>query len=159
MYRVIISALALFIANAALAVESEYKNTLTKVELNKSSDSSYSVNLYTSKKMSEPVKVIKKSDLNYYILLPETKNLTQNTSASNSDIRNVNTQVYPYAGADIQNGYTKININTTVQTASNPQTTITALNETKKQETTTAMADTKVQKKKIWFKKSKKVLL
>ena len=99
--------------NAANAIDTEYKNSLNKVELLKTGDSSYNVNLYTSKKFSEPVKVIKKSDLNYYILLPETKNLSAQTSINTQDIRNVNTKLYQYAGADVNNGYTKININTT----------------------------------------------
>ncbi len=99
--------------NAANAIDNEYKNSLTKIELTKTSENSYNVNLYTSKKFSEPVKIIKKSDLNYYILLPETKNSATLTSFNTSDIRNVDAKVFQYAGADINNGYTKININTT----------------------------------------------
>lgn len=98
---------------ASLAVDAEYKNSLSKVELTKINEDNYSINLYTQKKYSEPVKVIKKNDLSYYILLPETKNTTQNTGASSGEIRNVSTTMYPYAGQDINNGYTKININTT----------------------------------------------
>ena len=54
------------LSSFSLALENEYKNSLTKVELTKTGESSYSVNLYTQKKYSEPLKVIKKSDLNYY---------------------------------------------------------------------------------------------
>lgn len=100
------------LSSFSLALENEYKNSLTKVELTKTGENSYSVNLYTQKKYSEPLKVIKKSDLNYYILLPETKNSAVQITSNNKDIRNVSTNLYPYAGADSNNGYTKININT-----------------------------------------------
>ena len=105
--------LAVFANISALAIDSEFKNTLTNVDLVKTSQDSYTVNLYTSKKYSAPVKVIKKSDLSYYILLPETKNITPKINASSSDIRNVTATLYPYAGVDVHNGYTKIDITTT----------------------------------------------
>lgn len=104
--------LTLFVSNAAQAIDAEFKNSLTKVELTKTNENSYNVNLYTSKKYTEPVKIIKKSDLNYYILLPETKNAAAQTSINTTDIRSVNTKLYKYAGADVENGYTKIDINT-----------------------------------------------
>ena len=73
--KIFISALVLFsVVNSVISAESEYKNSLMKVELLKQNENSYNINLYTQKKFLEPVKVIKKSDLNYYILLPETKN-------------------------------------------------------------------------------------
>lgn len=108
------TAFALLLAsNVAFGLDSEYKNSLLKVELTKTGEENYNVNLYTQKKFQDPVKIIKKSDLNYYILLPETSNLSSQSSANYSDIRNVATQVFPYAGADINNGYTKIDISTT----------------------------------------------
>ena len=114
LFKISILAITFFTLSANVnAIDNEYKNSLTKIELTKTSENSYNVNLYTSKKFSEPVKIIKKSDLNYYILLPETKNSTSQTSFNTSDIRNVDTKVYQYAGADVNNGYTKINIGTT----------------------------------------------
>ena len=114
LFKISILAITFFTLSTNVnAIDNEYKNSLTKVELTKTSENSYNVNLYTSKKFSEPVKIIKKSDLNYYILLPETKNSTSQTSFNTSDIRNVDTKVYQYAGADVNNGYTKINIGTT----------------------------------------------
>ena len=101
------------LCTSALAIEAEFKNSLIKVDLVKIGDSSYNVDLYTQNKFLEPVKIIKKSDLNYYILLPETKNNTTKTSSNGSEIRNITTALYPYAGQDVNNGYTKININTT----------------------------------------------
>lgn len=157
-YRVLISILTIFLANFALALDTEYKNTLSKVELNKYSDSSYSINLYTEKQFSEPVKVIKKSDLNYYILLPETKNSVRNIISNNSDIRSIDTQLFPYAGSDVKNGYTKININTakpinfTINTklanVPNSQTAV-KKDEIKKEEVKTAIGEVKVQKKNL----------
>ena len=111
--KTLISTLSICLLScSALAIENEYKNSLTKVELTKTGENSYNVNLYTQKNYSEPVKIIKKSDLNYYILLPETKNSSVQITSNNKDIRNISTNLYPYAGADSNNGYTKININT-----------------------------------------------
>lgn len=103
----------LVLSNCTLAINLEYKNSLSKVELSRVSDDSYNINLYTSKKYTDPVKIIKKNDLNYYILLPETKNSSGIISSAYSDIRSVSTDSYPYAGQDVNNGYTKINITTT----------------------------------------------
>ena len=164
MYKFLAGMLAILLANTAFALNSEYKNSLTKIDLNKSGETSYNINLYTSNEFSEPVKVIKKSDLNYYILLPETKNSVTKISANNPDIRSVDTQLFPYAGADVQNGYTKININTTkpinftVNTkhvsALKPQIqpvkeTIKEAKQETKQEVKTIAQDAKVQKKNL----------
>lgn len=154
MYRVLIGILVILFTNATFALDSEYKNTLNKVELNKTSDSSYSVNLYTAKEYLEPVKVIKKSDLNYYVLLPETKNLASIVLPSGTEIKSVNTQLFPYAGADVKNGYTKINIVTSkpIDFTVNAKTKVAVNNkkpvetEVKKEETKTT-AEAKAQKK------------
>ncbi len=111
--RFILIVLLLFINNIAGAVNSEYKNSLDGIELQRTSTGSYNINLYTKKDYSEPVKVIKKNDLNYYILLPETRNSAVPLKINTAEIQNVNTKMYPYAGVDVNNGYTKININTT----------------------------------------------
>ena len=112
--KIFISALVLFsVVNSVISAESEYKNSLMKVELLKQNENSYNINLYTQKKFLEPVKVIKKSDLNYYILLPETKNTASETLIPKTDIRSVSINLYPYMGQEVNNGYTKININTT----------------------------------------------
>lgn len=103
----------LFLNNLAFGIDSEYKNSLVKVELKKASEGLYSVDLYTKTKYQEPVKVIKKSDLNYYILLPETKNETVRTTSSGTEIRSVSTKLFQYAGENVNNGYVKIDISTT----------------------------------------------
>ena len=112
--RVLIGLFMMFVLSGSVyAINLEYKNSLSKVELSRISDDSYTINLYTSKKITDPVKVIKKNDLNYYILLPETKNSTGVLSSASSDIRSVTANSYNYAGQDVNNGYTKINITTT----------------------------------------------
>lgn len=105
--------LAFLAGNCAQAINSEFKNTLTGVELTKTGEENYNINLYTAKKFSSPIRIIKKSDLSYYILLPETNNATSQVNVISPDIRNISTNMYPYAGVDVYNGYTKININTT----------------------------------------------
>ncbi|MBQ2984778.1 MAG: hypothetical protein IJD57_08300 [Candidatus Gastranaerophilales bacterium] len=117
MYRVFknltLSVLSVALAgNIAFAVQNEYKNSLLKVELQKTSDNLYSVSLYTQNNFKEPVKIIKKSDLNYYILLPETKNKAATIVTNSKDIRNVTVESFKYEGADVDNGYVKVNINT-----------------------------------------------
>ena len=85
--RVLIGLFMMFVLSGSVyAINLEYKNSLSKVELSRISDDSYTINLYTSKKITDPVKVIKKNDLNYYILLPETKNSTGVLSSASSDI-------------------------------------------------------------------------
>ncbi len=91
------------------ALSSDYKNNLLKIDLNKLDSSNYNVELYTQKPYAEPIKVIKKSDFDYYILLPETYHSITST-ASNADIKSLDVKLYPYAGADVNNGYTKVNI-------------------------------------------------
>ena len=165
--KTVITMLLVFIvATAAHALDAEYKNSLTKVELTKINENSYNVNLYTSKKFQEPVKVIKKSDLSYYILLPETKNDTAQNAFNSQDIRSVNTKLYQYAGADVNNGYTKIDINTTKPINFNisikDNSKISASNNSIAANAPKAAAkinaepqDTKVQKKNLDFQKIK----
>ena len=103
----------LFMINSAFALNAEFKNSLMKIEVIKTAESNYNLDLYTKTKFLEPVKIIKKSDLNYYVLLPETKNESVRTVTQGSEIRSISTNVYPYAGQDVNNGYVKISINTT----------------------------------------------
>lgn len=114
----------IFNANT-MALDSDYKNNLLKVDINKAQDGSYNIELFTQKPYNEPVKVIKKSDTSYYVLLPETYHSITSVP-SNGDVSKVDVKLFPYAGQDLNNGYTKINIstnkpvtfNTNVKTAS-----------------------------------------
>ena len=56
----------------AFAIESDFKNSLLKVDYVKTGADSYAIRLFTQKPYSEPIKVIKKTNTNYFILLPET---------------------------------------------------------------------------------------
>lgn len=100
----------IFNANT-MALDSDYKNNLLKVDINKAQDGSYNIELFTQKPYNEPVKVIKKSDTSYYVLLPETYHSITSVP-SNGDVSKVDVKLFPYAGQDLNNGYTKINIST-----------------------------------------------
>lgn len=94
-----------------MALDGDYKNNLLKVDVSKIGDANYNIELYTQKPYSEPVKVIKKSDTSYYVLLPETYHSITSV-ASSGDVSRVDVKLFPYAGQDLNNGYTKINIST-----------------------------------------------
>ena len=96
----------------ANAIESDFKNSLLKVDYVKTSNDSYNIRLFTQKPYSEPIKVIKKTNTNYYILLPETFHSVSSV-APTGDIKSTEVKLFPYAGQDLNNGYTKISIYTT----------------------------------------------
>lgn len=99
-------------ATSSVAIESDFKNSLLKVDFAKVGTDSYNIKLYTQKPYQEPIKVIKKSNTSYYLLLPETFHSVPSVSPT-GDIKNVEVKLFPYAGQDLNNGYTKITINTT----------------------------------------------
>lgn len=94
-----------------MALDGDYKNNLLKVDVSRVGDANYNIELYTQKPYSEPVKVIKKSDTSYYVLLPETYHSITSVPSS-GDVSRVDVKLFPYAGQDLNNGYTKINIST-----------------------------------------------
>ena len=98
--------------SCAFSIESDFKNSLLKVDLVKYGSNDYNVRLYTQKPYSEPVKIIKKTNTSYYMLLPETFHSVGSISPV-GDIKNVEVKLFPYAGQDLNNGYTKITIYTT----------------------------------------------
>ena len=93
----------------AFAIESDFKNSLLKVEYIKTGADSYNIKLFTQKPYNEPIKVIKKTNTNYYILLPETFH-SVGSVAPLGDIKSTEVKLFPYAGQDLNNGYTKISI-------------------------------------------------
>lgn len=93
----------------AFAIESDFKNSLLKVDYVRTGADSYAIRLFTQKPYSEPIKVIKKTNTNYYILLPETFH-SIGSVAPTGDIKNTEVKLFPYAGQDLNNGYTKISI-------------------------------------------------
>lgn len=110
-----IFAVLLFVAMSFLATgiisakEGAYKNSLLKIELTKLDDNNYDIGLYTQKIYNEPVKVVRKSDTVYYLLLPETNHAITSVNPLGA-INNVVVKTYPYAGQDVDNGYTKVAI-------------------------------------------------
>ena len=95
----------------AFAIESDFKNSLLKVDYVKTGNDSYNIRLYTQKPYGEPIKVIKKTNTSYYILLPETFH-SVGSVAPFGDIKSTEIKLFPYAGQDLNNGYTKISIYT-----------------------------------------------
>ena len=95
----------------AFAIESDFKNSLLKVDYVKTGNDSYNIRLFTQKPYSEPIKVIKKTNTSYYILLPETFH-SVGSVAPFGDIKSTEIKLFPYAGQDLNNGYTKISIYT-----------------------------------------------
>jgi len=112
--RFFISFLSLLIlSGSGFALDSEYKNSLVGIDVKKGMGDNYDVVIYTQKNYTEPLKVIKKNDLNYYILLPETNNSKVKIVKNTQDVKSITTDSYSYAGQEDNNGYTKITINTT----------------------------------------------
>lgn len=97
---------------SAFSIESDFKNSLLKVDFTRVGGDNYNILLHTQKPYSEPIKVIKKTNTNYYLLLPETFHSVSSV-APVGDIKSVEVKLFPYAGQDLNNGYTKINIYTT----------------------------------------------
>ena len=95
----------------AFAIESDFKNSLLKVDYVKTGNDSYNIRLFTQKPYGEPIKVIKKTNTSYYILLPETFH-SVGSVAPFGDIKSTEIKLFPYAGQDLNNGYTKISIYT-----------------------------------------------
>ncbi len=98
-----------FNTNALFAADNDYKNNLLKIEVVKVDEENYDIGLYTQKIYNEPVKVVKKSDTTYYLLLPETSHSITSVPVVGS-IKSVMVKSYPYAGQDLNNGYTKVAI-------------------------------------------------
>lgn len=103
--------IAVFIFNTGniKAQDSAYKNDLLKIELTKLDENHYDIGLYTQKIYNEPVKVVKKSDTIYYLLLPETSHSITSVTPLDA-IKSVMVKSYPYAGQDLDNSYTKVAI-------------------------------------------------
>lgn len=109
-FAVLFAFVVLFLGtNTLFAADSDYKNNLLKIEINKIDEDHYDIGLYTQKIYNEPVKVIKKSDTIYYLLLPETSHSITSVPPLDA-IKNVMVKLYPYAGQDLNNGYTKVAI-------------------------------------------------
>ncbi len=98
-----------FGAQNLYAADKVFKNSLLKMEISELDDLHYNIELYTQKIYNEPVKIIQKSDNIYYFLLPETDHSITSTPKLGA-ITNILIKTYPYAGQDLNNGYTKVAI-------------------------------------------------
>ena len=113
MRKIFITLFAVFVlffgCQSIMAVDNDYKNSLLKIQIDEIDQSDYNIELYTQKIYTEPVKIIKKSDTIYYFLLPETSHSITSVPVVGA-IKNVFVKSYPYAGQDMNNGYTKVAI-------------------------------------------------
>lgn len=98
-----------FNTSALFAADNDYKNNLLKIEVVQIDENNYDIGIYTQKIYNEPVKIVKKSDTTYYFLLPETSHSVTSVPVVGS-VKNVMVKSYPYAGQDLNNGYTKVAI-------------------------------------------------
>ncbi len=110
MKKILLTVLGIVTINlCSFAIESDFKNSLLKVDYVKTGADSYNIRLFTQKPYNEPIKVIKKTNTSYYILLPETFH-SIGSVAPTGDIKSTEVKLFPYAGQDLNNGYTKISI-------------------------------------------------
>lgn len=110
-FLLILTGIVVF-GSCAFSIESDFKNSLLKADFVKVGANDYNIRLFTQKPYSEPIKVIKKTNTSYYLLLPETFH-SVGSIAPTGDIKSAEVKLFPYAGQDLNNGYTKISIYTT----------------------------------------------
>lgn len=118
----LISFCALLITTGlAFAVET-FQNNLLKIDVYQSSLGGVKITLYTSKPYTDPINVIKKTDLDYVIFMPETSSSISakpTLKSAQEVIKNIDIKTQPYANQ--MKGYTKIIISTTKATNITPQ--------------------------------------
>lgn len=100
------------IVQQVLAYGKEFKNMLVDLEIGRAGEDTYKVNLKTEVPYPDEIKIVKKSDYNYYILLAETYSLIK-TTKSQGTIKSIKVDTYPYAEQNFENGFTKVTFNTT----------------------------------------------
>lgn len=97
----------------AFANVDDFKNNVFKLDLYKTSSGVVNANIYTTLPYSVPISVIKKSETEYFIFMPEVKSaLVQTTSlkAVEDVIGNIEVKTQPYSKTPPLDGYTKITI-------------------------------------------------
>ncbi len=104
----------IFVLNTQFAdANSEFKNNLLKLDINKTSPDKVKFSLYTNKSYNDSVVVNRKSDTEYVILMPETANsLTAKPSSGNASdvIKSIEIKTQQYQNN--LKGYTKILVTT-----------------------------------------------
>ena len=115
----ILNLILLSASSAVFAVSAEYQNNLSNLEIQKIGESSLGVTIYTDSPYKEPLQVVKKSDTEYVLLLPETSNsasgkLIEADLKSRSDglVKSVDFKHFSYPNTGVSNGYTKVTITT-----------------------------------------------
>lgn len=98
-----------------LAIDAAYKHTLTDVNIREVSPNNYWVNVIFKDRYTEPLKLQKKGDYSYAVLLPETRLDPKKVKIVYEPIKeNISAEVlgYPYLDNSVENGYSKIVIRT-----------------------------------------------
>ncbi len=106
----LILAVAIF-SLKALAIDSNFKNSLDEISIKKTSGNSYSVNFLFSKEYTEPLSLQKKTKNTYSIILPETKLSSKTVKVLNqesSEAIKLEIKELPYLDETINNGYVKV---------------------------------------------------
>lgn len=120
-YFLILSCVLLITTRLAFAVEA-FQNNLLKMDVYHSSLGGVKITLYTSKPYTDPINVIKKTDLEYVIFMPETSSSISakpTLKPAEEVIKDINIRTQPYENQ--LKGYTKIIISTTKATNITPQ--------------------------------------
>lgn len=94
----------------ALGYESKYSNMLVNVNFEKG-DNGLNINLKTIKPYYTKIEPVKKSSMEYVLILPETYNAVDfrpRLSDVRDYVQDVRVELFPYLFSDSNNGYTKI---------------------------------------------------
>ena len=92
-----------------------YKNELIRVGFSPLGVNDVKITLYTSKPYSEPLRLLKKNDSEFVLILPETYNSApQKPSISDviGEVTDADIKLYSFISNSMENGYTKIVIRT-----------------------------------------------
>ena len=114
--KILTIAFLIFIFNLkAFALDANYKNALKEIDVQKSSQKGYLINLIFEKNYQEPLALKKKTPGEYTILLPETRLASDNVSVLYEDGKGLidfDIAQNSYLDESINNGYVKITVST-----------------------------------------------
>lgn len=113
--KILILIAILFLGVMSSYADGSYKNELTKVKLSPIGSDDVKITLYMAKPYSEPLRLLKKNDGEFVLILPETySSAPQKPSISDviGEITDADVKLYSFVSNSSQNGYTKIVIKT-----------------------------------------------
>ena len=113
--KVLIITFALFSGAINVFGANAYKNELIRVGFSSLGVNDVKITLYTSKPYSEPLRLLKKNDSEFVLILPETYNSApQKPSISDviGEVTDADIKLYSFISNSTENGYTKIVIRT-----------------------------------------------